>query len=165
MDSLRQETDADAPEVEGLYDICFSPDRHRLSSYQLRGGVRPIAQLCQVAHDDQGALVGAIRYWPVHVGDADALLLGPIAVHPARQGTGLGRLLIGQTVALAQKQGWTRIMLVGDEPYYGRFGFEVLPNVVMPPPTDPARVLGFTKDTDAWIGIAGAVRKFSRSDL
>lgn len=159
VDKLRQETDADGPAIEALYDLCFSPQRHSLSSYQFRTGVHPIADLCQVAHDPSGALVGAIRYWPVTVGQKAALLLGPIAVHPDRQGTGVGRLLIGQTVPQAQSLGWARIMLVGDQPYYGRFGFAVLPGVVMPAPTDPARVLGFTRDTDAWSGVAGTVRK------
>ena len=69
-------------EVEALYDLCFAPGREALSSYRLRDGVEPVAGLCMVARDEADVLAAAIRYWPVRVGDAQALLLGPIAVHP-----------------------------------------------------------------------------------
>ena len=56
-------------------------------------------------------------------GGPPALLLGPVAVHPTRQGEGLGALLIAESLARARELGWTRVILVGDEPYYRRFGF------------------------------------------
>ncbi len=74
-----------------------------------------------------------------------ALLLGPVAIHPTRQGEGLGGLLIRESLAEARRQGWERVMLVGDAPYYGRFGFRKLPHIVMP--RRPTR-------TACWAGIA-----------
>lgn len=155
---LDQETERDWWEVEALYDLCFAPGREALSSYRLRDGVPPVARLCRVARDADGTLAGAIRYWPVRVGNAPALLLGPVAVHPTRQGEGLGALLIEESLSGAA--GWDRAMLVGDEPYYGRFGFHRIEGVEMPPPTNPARVLGRALSPGAWDGVTGKVTKW-----
>ena len=95
----------------------------------------------------------------------DVLLLGPIAVHPTRQGEGLGALLINESLSEARRLGWERAMLVGDAPYYARFGFEKLDAVVMPPPTNPDRVLGLALKAGAWVGVVGAVTKASGATL
>ena len=140
---VRREQDADRLEVEALYDLCFAPGREALSSYRLREGVSPVKALCLVARDDLEIIGGAIRYWPVSVSGHKALLLGPIAVHPTRQGEGLGGHLMLESLERARDLGWSRVLLVGDAPYYSRFGFARLPDVTMPPPTNPDRVLGF----------------------
>ena len=94
MITISPEQPEDRWEVEALYDLCFAPGRTALSSYRLRDDVPPVAGLSQVARDSDGILAGAIRFWPVHIwshiGAYDALLLGPVAVHPPRQGEGLG---------------------------------------------------------------------------
>lgn len=159
MYRLEEETEADWWEVEALYDLCFAPGRTALSSYRLRDGVVPVAALCLVLRDGDGTLAAVIRYWPVRVGGRDVLLLGPVAVHPTRQGEGLGGLLIHESLAEARRLGWERVMLVGDAPYYGRFGFRRLDGVVMPPPTNPDRVLGLELRPGAWAGVRGAVEK------
>ena len=157
MFTLAQETRDDGWEVEALYDTCFAPGRQALSSYRLREGVAPIAALCVVARDESGHMGGAIRYWPVCVGATRVLLLGPVAVHPTAQGEGLGGALIRDTLARAEAMGEARVMLVGDVPYYARFGFERLEGVEMPPPTNPERVLGVALRPGAWDGVAGVV--------
>ena len=153
MYQLMQERPDDRWEVEALYDLCFAPGRTALSSYRLRDGVPPVARLCRIARDPDGILAGAIRFWPVRVGRSEALLLGPVAVHPTRQGEGLGGLLMRDGLSLAEEERWRRVLLVGDEPYYGRFGFARLDGVEMPPPTNPARVLGWGD----WTGVTGKV--------
>lgn len=158
--TLTHETQQDLYEVEALYDLCFAPGREALSSYRLRDDVLPVENLSHVARDSDGILGGAIRYWPVHIGEADALLLGPVAVHPTRQGEGLASLLIRSTLDLAREVGWARVMLVGDAPYYQRFGFERLSDVTMPPPTNPDRVLGRALVPDGWHGVAGVVTRW-----
>ena len=117
MLEIRRETASDADEVEWLYDLAFAPGRHALSSYRLREGVSAVEALCYVARDAEAGVAGAIRYWPVGVGDrrTRALLLGPIAVHPTRQGEGVGAALIAETLAVAARTGWERVILVGDE--------------------------------------------------
>jgi len=158
---LRAEQAGDYWEVEALFDLCFAPGREALSSYRLRDNVPPVADLSLVARDPEGILAGAIRFWPVNVGTAPALLLGPVAVHPTRQGEGLGGVLIEDSLTLARAAHWQRAMLVGDAPYYSRFGFRPLSGVEMPPPTNPARVLGQELYPGAWVGVCGAVLPWS----
>ncbi len=158
---LIQEKAEDWWEVEALYDLCFAPGRSALSSYRLREGVPPVAELCLCLRDRTGAMVAAIRQWPVRVGGAPCLLLGPVAVHPTRQGEGMARDLIARSVAIARDLGWERELLVGDEPYYRRFGFRKVPGVIMPPPTNPDRVLGLELVEGAWQGVSGAVTRYT----
>lgn len=155
----RVETPEDGPEVEALFDLAFAPGRGALSSYRLREGVEPERTLARVLHD--GAVVGAIRFWPVRVGGAPALLLGPVAVHPTRQGEGLGAVLVEEGLSAAAREGWSRALLVGDEPYYGRFGFRRLEGVAMPPPTNPERVLGRALRPGAWQRVSGEVVRWT----
>lgn len=161
MYSLDIETSEDWWEVEALYDLCFAPGREALSSYRLRDGVDPVADLCLVARDTGGIIGGAIRFWPVNVGGRATLLLGPVAVHPTRQGEGLGGLLIRESLHRAGPLGWARVLLVGDAPYYGKFGFIKRHGVIMPPPTNPDRVLGLELAPGAWDGVAGEVTSFA----
>jgi predicted N-acetyltransferase YhbS len=161
---LEEETEADWWEVEALYDLCFAPGRTALSSYRLRDGVATVAALCLILRDDDGTLAAAIRYWPAEVDGHDILLLGPVAVHPTRQGEGLGGLLINESLAEARRSGWERVLLVGDAPYYSRFGFKRLQGVLMPPPTNPDRVLGLELILGAWTGVQGAVTKANTAD-
>ncbi len=158
---LDLESGPDWWEVEALYDLCFAPGRTALSSYRLRDDVPPVAGLCLTLRDDTGALAGAIRQWPVRVGGAPCLLLGPVAVHPTRQGEGLARHLIRETVARARGLGWERELLVGDAPYYQRLGFRKLSGVIMPPPTNPDRVLGLDLVEGAWREVRGAATRFA----
>ena len=160
MYQLEEETPDDLREVEALYDLCFAPGRTALSSYRLRDGVAPVKELCLTLRED-GVLAAAIRYWPVRVAGRPVLLLGPVAVHPTRQGEGLGGYLIHESLAEARRLGWARVMLVGDAPYYSRFGFRKIAGVVMPPPTNPDRVLGFDLVTGAWDGVTGEVEKWT----
>lgn len=161
---LGQEQAGDWWEVEALYDLCFAPGREALSSYRLRDGVLPVSELCLWLRDETGALAAAIRYWPVRVGGVAALLLGPVAVHPTRQGEGLAGIVIRESLNRARVAGWERVMLVGDAPYYQRFGFTRLEGVVMPPPTNPERVLGLALVPGAWDGVQGPVTRFVDAD-
>ncbi len=158
MFEISPEKPEDWWEVEALYDLCFAPGRTALSSYRLRDGVDPVKELSLVARED-GIVGGAIRYWPVRIGTHRALLLGPVAVHPTHQGEGLGGLLIRESLEIARNSGWERVMLVGDAPYYSRFGFTRLDGVIMPPPTNPERVLGHALAPGAWAGITGDVTR------
>lgn len=156
---LAQETPEDWWEAEALYDLCFAPGRTALSSYRLRDDVPPVANLCWTARDPDGVLAGVIRCWPCYVGDKVTVLLGPVAVHPTRQGEGIAALLMHKSIDTAYYAGWSRILLVGDLPYYRRFGFDQLTGVVMPPPTNPDRVLGLPLKDKAWDRVKGTVRK------
>ena len=162
MIQIEPETPDDWWEVEALYDLCFAPGREALSSYRLRDDIPPVAGLSRVARDEAGILAGAIRFWPVRLGQAEVLLLGPVAVHPTHQGEGLGGALIRDALAVAAQTGWQWVMLVGDAPYYGRFGFTRLEGVEMPPPTNPERVLGLALGGGAWGDLRGQVRRWDQ---
>ena len=146
-------------EVEALFDNSFAPGREALSSYRLRDDVPPVGELCLVARDEIGILSGAIRYWPVQVAGHETLLLGPIAVHSTAQGEGLGAALMRESLFEAAVRGWSRVILVGDLPYYKRFGFKRMPDIIMPAPTNPDRVLAHALEAGAWDGISGRVEK------
>jgi len=158
MYEICPETPTDTAEVETLYDLCFAPGRTALSSYRLRDGVPRVAELCLVLRSE-GVVTAAIRFWPVRVAGQPVLLLGPIAVHPTAQGEGLGGLLMRDSLARATRLGFDRVLLVGDAPYYSRFGFQRLEGVIMPPPTNPDRVLGLELRPDAWVDITGEVER------
>lgn len=164
MFQFTPESPYDWYEVEYLLDTCFLPGRMALSSYRLRDGIPPLAGLSLVARDEYDVLAGSIRYWPICIGEAGhpALLLGPVAVHPTRQGEGLGAMLITESLNLAKAMGWTRVVLVGDEPYYKRFGFSraMATNLEYPPPTNPDRLLAQELVPGAFDGVAGMVRKW-----
>ncbi len=161
-----------AAAIESLLDAVFGPDRHAKTSYRLRENVQPAHDLCMVAidHDENGREVveGAIRYWPVLLaGAAPALLLGPIAVSPRLHGRGLGSKMIRMTLNKAAASGHRAILLVGDAPYYARFGFDrrATLGLSLPGPVDPARFLGLELVAGALMGLHGAVTRWPAEGL
>ena len=162
------ETPDDIDEVEVLLDLAFAPGRTALSSYQLREGVAPIAELSTIVRDEYDSVVGAIRYWPVRIGDSGdpALLLGPIAIHPTRQGEGLGALLMMETLERARELGWQRVILVGDQPYYRRFGFlhEMASKLDFPKPVNIKRLLAKELVEGSMIEVSGMVSRWRVDD-
>lgn len=160
MYAIKTEKKADYWEVEALFDLCFAPGREALSSYRLRENSKPISELCMVARDKEQILAGAVRYWPVKIQEHKALLLGPIAVHPTRQGEGLGSLLIKDSLVSAKELDYSRVILIGDFPYYGRLGFKKLTNIRMPEPTNPDRILGIELVIGAWSIPSGLVKSY-----
>jgi len=147
--------------VETLADLAFGPDRLRKTTYRLRDGVDPVEALSLVVMDDVH-LRGTIRYWPVNIpGVASALLLGPIAIHPDHQGCGIGSALMTTSLQKAKDLGWDAVILVGDEPYYRRFGFrrELALNLSLPGPVDQARLLGFELSDGALKNANGMVER------
>ncbi len=143
--SVEETTLADADAVETLLDLSFGLSRQTKSSYRLREGNAAIPGLSLVVRDAEIGLSGTISFWPLKIGDSgtDALLLGPLAVHPARQNLGIGLALMREGIARAKKRGHKLMLLVGDAPYYARVGFRKLPEnlLLMPGPVDPNRFL------------------------
>ena len=164
MFRITPELPDDLPEVEYLYDLAFAPGRTALSSYRLREDINRIAELSLVARDEFNIVAGAIRYWPVRIGEVGdpALLLGPVAVHPTRQGEGLGRMLVSESLELAIEANWSRVILIGDEPYYRKYGFtrEFAALLDFPPPTNPDRLLAKALVDGAFEGVKGLIRKW-----
>lgn len=167
MIHIATETAEDGWEIEYLLDTAFAPGRTALSSYRLREGVAPVGPLCLTARDDDAvaALAGCIRFWPVRVGvvPEPMLLLGPVATHPTRQGEGIGATLIFAALERAEGLGWRACILVGDAPYYRRFGFEKSAALRFPPPTNPNRVLARALVPGGLDGVVGPVERWTGS--
>jgi predicted N-acetyltransferase YhbS len=136
------ETPADAPGVDALIARAFGPGRFAKTAERLREGGAPILDLSAVAWTDDG-LVGCARMWPVAIGGAPALMLGPFAVDAAYRSLGLGAALIEQACNAAAAAGHGLVLLVGDEAYFSPLGFSAASarRVVMPGPVDQRRVL------------------------
>ena len=132
----------DAPVVDDLIDRAFGPGRFAKTAERLREGNRLRADLSICAWDGD-RLAGAVRLWPIMIGEARVLFLGPFAVDDAWRNQGLGRTLIRRAGALADAAGELAILLVGDAAYFGPLGYDRVPRgrVVLPGPVDPARVM------------------------
>lgn len=147
--------------VERLYDEVFGPARFHKASYLFREGVAPVRELSWIALEGD-RLVGAIRYWPILVGESGhpALLLGPLAIAQDRAGKGIGRALMFKTLDLAAQLGHDLVLLVGDVDYYKRFGFvPATPHgFVMPGESRPDRLQVAPLKDNVLGRIAGEVR-------
>jgi predicted N-acetyltransferase YhbS len=157
---IRSESPLDAEAIERLHERAFGPGRFARSAYRLREGeVEQTPQYCLSALVGS-LLVGSLRMSPVRAGATPALILGPLTVDPAFEGIGIGGALIREGLARAKAGGETLVLLVGDEPYYKRFGFAVVPRdqLIMPGPVDPARFLAVELADGALTGASGPVR-------
>lgn len=141
--TLHTETPADTADADALIARAFGPGRYAKTAERLREGRPHRLDLCVAARID-GRLVGCVRQWPVRVGEADALLLGPIAVDAAYRSRGVGAALVRRACELADAARFAHIMLVGDEVFFGPLGFSVARGVGLPGPVDRRRVLART---------------------
>src|ERR1700744_6522266 len=120
--AIRAERTSDVVARETLLDACFGDDRHTRTCQRLRDGRAPAEGLALSAVA-QGRLVGTVRLWHVSAGGTPALILGPLAVENAFRKLGVGAALMDQALAAARALGHRAVILLGDEPYYARFGF------------------------------------------
>ncbi|HYC67581.1 N-acetyltransferase [Brevundimonas sp.] len=141
---IQVETPADAAAVEALVLAAFGPGRFAKTAERLRERARLAAGF--VARGD-AELLGSVRLWSITVGGTPTLFLGPIAVAADNRRAGLGAELVQACLAWAAEVG-QGVLLVGDAPYFGRFGFTAAPDVRLPGPVDQRRVL--------WRGEGGA---------
>lgn len=133
--------------VEQLLDAAFEPERRTRTAYRIREGSEWLPALSFAALDDEDFLVGTIQLWPVALTDPAGrahpmIMVGPVAVLPALQGEGYGKALIAAALAALDPAAPLPQVLIGDAPYYERFGFREAPRGWRcPGPWDPARLL------------------------
>lgn len=120
--AIRSERAVDVAAREALLDACFGEDRHDRTCQRLRDGRAPAAGLALSAVRE-GTFVGTVRLWHVSAGGRPALVLGPLAVDPACRELGIGAALMKQALAAARARRHDAVILLGDAPYYARFGF------------------------------------------
>lgn len=153
--SLRIEAEhpSDAASVEALVLAAFGPGRFAKTAERLRERATCAAGF--VAREG-GRVIGSVRLWAVTVGETPALFLGPIAVDAAQRSAGLGADLVEACIAHATASGSAGVLLVGDPPYFGRFGFVAAPDVTLPGPVDPRRLLWLPLAVETVSGLARA---------
>jgi predicted N-acetyltransferase YhbS len=164
--TILPETKDDAEAIERLHERTFGPGRYAKTAYRLREQVAHRFDLSFTARIGT-LLVGSVRLSPVRIGDSKALLLGPLTVEPAFRERGVGQALIAQALKDAAVKGERLVILVGDEPYYGKSGFRRVPRdrVIMPGPVDPERLLVAELVPGAFEGVSGRVRgEWDRAD-
>jgi predicted N-acetyltransferase YhbS len=156
--AIRAERGSDIAARESLLDVCFGAARHARTCQRLRDGRLPAKGLAFSAVH-QGRLVGTIRLWHVDAGGRAALMLGPLAVDPAARELGIGAELMKHAIAAATTLGHGAIILLGDEPYYSRFGFSSanMEALSLPGPFERNRLLGLELRAGALDGAAGMI--------
>ncbi len=161
---IRHENAGDASLLSQLAAEAFGPGRFTRTAYRVREGIAPVAALCLCGLLD-GRLVAGIRFTAIRIGDnGDGLLLGPLIVDPEATGKGFGRALVEEGLTRARARGFSFVLLVGDMPYYARFGFKPVPpgQITLPGPVDPARLLCLELVPGAIEAAAGAVKGYPR---
>jgi predicted N-acetyltransferase YhbS len=140
---LADETPFDAAAIARVVDRAFGPGRYAKTAERLREDSEPIAGLAARIGRE---VIGSVRLWPVTAGEVRAAFLGPIAVEAAWRSGKVGASLVEACIERARALGLSGVLLVGDAPYFGRFGFEVAPLAVLPGPVDQRRVLWLSLD-------------------
>jgi predicted N-acetyltransferase YhbS len=156
---IRAELPGDADAIERLHERAFGPGRFARTAERLREGAPAVPELSFTALVGT-LLVGSVRLTPIRAGKVKALMLGPLTVDPAFEKRGIGSALTTRALAAARDRNeHALVLLVGDEPYYSRFGFKCVPEgqLVMPSPVDPARFLALELREGALAEASGPV--------
>jgi predicted N-acetyltransferase YhbS len=156
--AIRAERSSDVAAREALLDACFGANRHTRTCQRLRDGRAPAEGLALSAMRE-GRLVGTVRLWHVSAGGVPALMLGPLAVENECRKFGLGAALMEQALAAAKELGHGAVILLGDAPYYSRFGFSPLKTgeLSLPGPFERDRLLGLELREGALRGAWGMI--------
>ena len=160
------ERERDVAPREALLDAAFGPARFRKTCQMLRVGRLPARGLALVARLD-GQLVGTVRLWHIVAGGVPALMLGPLAVDARYREHGIGTRLMDEAISRAKAFGHEAILLVGDAPYYARFGFDRRHTLglAMPGPVEADRFLGLELRPGALDDAKGGVRGTGAADI
>src|SRR4030088_611442 len=156
--TIRAERASDVVAREALLDACFGLNRQQRTCQRLRDGRAPAEGLALSAVR-QGRLVGTMRLWHASAGGFPALVLGPLAVDPSCRELGIGAALMKHALAAAQARGHGAVLLLGDAPYYARFGFSALKtgDLSLPGPFERDRLLGLELREGALDGASGMI--------
>jgi predicted N-acetyltransferase YhbS len=156
--AIRAERTSDVVAREALLDACFGDNRHTRTCQRLRDGRAPAEGLAFSAVA-RGRLVGTVRLWHVSAGGIPALVLGPLAVTSAYRKLGVGAALMDHALAAARARSHRAVLLLGDEPYYARFGFsaEKARELALPGAFERERLLGLELEAGALDGAWGII--------
>lgn len=163
MFTIRNECVSDIGDREALLDAAFGDGRFAKTAERLRDGSVPADGLSFIACSHAG-VIGSVRLWNVSAGAGrPALLLGPLAVNPQAQNRGIGAALMAHALRAARHAGHSAVLLVGDAPYYRRFGFsqQKAGGLWLPGPFERERLLGCELEAGALDGAHGLITAVS----
>ncbi len=165
--AIRSERASDVAAREALLDACFGDNRHARTCQRLRDGRAPAEGLALSAVGKDGRLMGTLRLWHVSAGGVPALVLGPLAVDPGCRDLGIGAALMRRALTLAKARGHGAVILLGDAPYYARFGFSghKTGELALPGPFDRDRLLACELRDGALDGAWGMIVPTGRPQL
>ncbi|KLN62261.1 hypothetical protein WH96_01690 [Kiloniella spongiae] len=151
---------ADEAQIETLLDLTFGQERKSRPSYTFRADVSAVPDLSFSVRSSSsscssGKLLGTLRFWPVLIGGETALLLGPLAVQPDLQGKGIGKALVTHGMNEAKKMGYRLCFVVGEQPYYAPYGFELAKPLGfdMPVPVSAEKFQVLSLQSDAFLAL------------
>jgi predicted N-acetyltransferase YhbS len=156
--AIRTERASDVAAREALLDASFGAGRHARTCQRLRNGRKPAEGLALTAVGNS-KLIGTVRLWHVSAGGIPALVLGPLAVDASCRKLGIGAALMKRALDIAQARGHGAVILLGDAPYYSRFGFSVLRtgNLFLPGPFERDRLLAVELRAGTLDGASGLI--------
>lgn len=155
----RAATPADRAAIAALHARVIGPGRFARTAYRIREGLPDVSPFCLLALLD-GVLVASIRFTAVTIGGRGrALMLGPLVVETEHAGKGYGKQLVADGLDQARRAGIEIVVLVGNESYYGRFGFVPVPagQMILPGPVDPHRILAAELVAGVLPGFSGPI--------
>jgi predicted N-acetyltransferase YhbS len=164
--AIRAERASDVVAREALLDACFGEGRQMRTCQRLRDGRAPAEGLALSAVRE-GKLVGTVRLWHVSAGGIPALILGPLAVANTCRKLGVGAALMDHALAAATARGHRAVILLGDAPYYARFGFSAAKTseLLLPGAFERDRLLGLELTAGALDGAWGMIVPIGTSVL
>lgn len=136
--SILRERVEDAAAVEALVMAAFGPGRFAKTAERVREHAKIAAGF--TVYDGE-TLLGSVRLWSVMSGAARGVFLGPIAVAQTSRSSGLGGKLVYRCIEEAKAMGLDGVLLIGDPPYFERFGFKPAPKAIFSGPVNPRRVM------------------------
>ena len=156
--AIRAERASDVAQREALLDACFGENRQMRICQRLRDGRTP-AEGLSLSAVRKGRVVGTVRLWHVSAGGIPALILGPLAVEQSCRKLGVGAALMARALAAAMERGHRAVILLGDAPYYARFGFSTAKtaDLILPGSFERERLLGLELQDGALDGAWGMV--------
>ena len=156
--AIRAERTSDVVAREALLDACFGEGRQMRTCQRLRDGRAP-AEGLGLSAVREGRLVGTVRMWHVSAGGVPALMLGPLAVDASCRSLGVGAALVARALDVARQRGHGAVVLLGDAPYYARFGFsgDKTGELSLPGPFERDRLLGLELREGALDGAWGMI--------
>lgn len=119
--TIRRQTPQDSSAIEDLMAEAFGPSRLSRTVWHLRQG-DAVPELCFV-QEEEGVIIGSLRFWPILLGGKTALLLGPLAIAKDYKGKGFGKALVAHAIACASQMSYHAILVSGEPDYYPQFGF------------------------------------------